>query len=182
MYESGRPNVIISYLSYVLNIVFNLANEIKQHVRYLAVYHRFRTIGDGVRLDDDIFINSPEEISIGQETYIGADCRLNAGDRIDIGAHCAIASGCSIISWNHRVVERGKDLDTSGKETAPIEIGDGVWIGYDVVVLPGVTVGEGAVVGSGSIVTNDIPPFHVAVGAPAEPVGERTTKGVTYFD
>jgi len=182
MYESDRPNAIASSLSYVLNLVFNLANETKQYVRYTALYHRFRSIGDGVRLDDDIFINNPEEISIGQETYIGADCRLNAGARIDIGERCEIASGCSIISWNHRVVERGKNLDTSGKETAPIEIGDGVWIGYDVVVLPGVTVGDGAVVGSGSVVTDDIPPFHIAVGAPAKPVGERTTEGVTYFD
>jgi maltose O-acetyltransferase len=54
-------------------------------------------------------------------------------------------------------------------------IGDHVWIGFRAIVLPGITIGEGAVVGAGSVVCRDVPPFAIAAGNPAKVIGERLT-------
>ena len=58
-------------------------------------------------------------------------------------------------------------------------IGDRVWIGYRAIVLPGVTIGEGAVVGAGAVVTRDVSPYTIVAGNPAKVIGERT-KELTY--
>lgn len=55
-----------------------------------------------------------------------------------------------------------------------VVIGDRVWIGYRAIVLPGVTIGEGAVIGAGAIVTKDVEPFAIVAGNPAKKIGERT--------
>ena len=55
-------------------------------------------------------------------------------------------------------------------------IGDYVWIGYRAIVLPGVTIGNGAVVGAGAAVSKDVPPFTIVAGNPAHAIGERPTQ------
>jgi maltose O-acetyltransferase len=53
-------------------------------------------------------------------------------------------------------------------------VGDRAWIGYRAIVLPGVSIGEGAVVGAGAVVSRDVPPFTIVAGNPARPIGERS--------
>jgi len=60
-----------------------------------------------------------------------------------------------------------------GADERPIVIGDDVWIAASAIVLGGVTVGDGAVVGAGAVVTKDIPPYSIALGVPAQVVGQR---------
>ncbi|MET0391187.1 MAG: acyltransferase [Polyangiales bacterium] len=62
---------------------------------------------------------------------------------------------------------------------APIRLHDNVWIGFDVCVLPGVTIGEGSVVGARSVVTADVPPYMVVAGNPARPIRELPRPGET---
>jgi maltose O-acetyltransferase len=57
----------------------------------------------------------------------------------------------------------------------PVEIGNDVWIGSRVIILPGVHISDGCIIGAGSVVTKDIPPYSVAVGAPAKVVRKRTS-------
>jgi maltose O-acetyltransferase len=58
-----------------------------------------------------------------------------------------------------------------------VVIGDRVWIGYRAIVLPGVSIGEGAVVGAGAVVTKDVEPCAIVAGNPARKVGERAVEG-----
>lgn len=119
---------------------------------------------------------------LGATIRIGAGSRLHgtcvhAFESITIGERCLIAANCQIIDGNgHETsfpnVERR--LHTSDK-ARPVIIGDDVWLGLGVLVLPGVTIGQGAVVGAGSIVARDIPPFAVAVGNPARVVRRYTS-------
>ena len=84
-----------------------------------------------------------------------------------MGAHCMITSS------NHRFGNRNKIIWEQGMELGKVTIGEDVWLGANVKVMPGVRIGTGAVVGAGSVVTRDIPDFHIARGVPAKIVGSR---------
>jgi len=142
-------------------------------------------IGDGVTLNSrnhgyHINMHSPVKlytdragatITIGRETRIHGAC-LHAYQSITVGERCLIAANCQIFDGSghdlsfDNVRER---INTHGT-TAPIVIEDGVWLGANTLVLPGVWIGEGSVVGAGSVVTKDIPAMVVAVGNPARVV------------
>ena len=68
-------------------------------------------------------------------------------------------------------------IKVAGKSKGDVRIGNAVWIGDSVIVLPGVNIGDGAVIGAGSVVTKDIPPFSIAVGNPCKVIKYRFSKG-----
>jgi maltose O-acetyltransferase len=110
----------------------------------------------------------------GASLHIGARCLVNFGtsivalDRVSIGKRCLIGTHCMITDTPFHDVDPDRRLEPP--KAQPVTIGDNVWIGARVVVLPGVTIGDDAVVGVGSIVTSDIPPRTLAVGVPARVV------------
>ena len=92
---------------------------------------------------------------------------VRIGNGVRIGAHCMIIGG------NHRFGDVSKPIHQQGIEPKPIVICDDVWIGGNVNIIAGVTIGSGCVIGAGSVVTHDIPPMSVAVGAPAKVIRKR---------
>ncbi|WP_432748539.1 acyltransferase [Pectinatus frisingensis] len=134
-----------------------------------------------------VFESSEGYISIGKRTYIGGGTNLISRSRIEIGNDVVIAWGCYIYDHNSHSLswqKRKKDIEqvyadyiNSGNmianktwddvKTVPIKICDKVWIGFDAVILKGVTVGEGAVIAAKAVVTHDVPPYVVVAGNPA---------------
>lgn len=124
------------------------------------------------------------EISIGEYCYVGEQSHIWSAARISIGDRVLISHNVNIFdSLTHPVspVERHqhyRQIITRGHpsqvdlEEAPVHIGHDVWIGCLVVVLKGVTIGEGAIVGAGSVVSNDVPSFTIVAGNPARVVRE----------
>lgn len=140
---------------------------IASHVRLRA------TDGAIARLVEDVAIDRFAEITvkhglleIGARSYIGQYAVICARDAIRIGADCLIGEHVTIRDQDHRF---GQGLTTAeaGFTTAPILIGNNVWIGAKATVTKGVTIGDNAVIGANSVVTQDIPANSVAVGAPA---------------
>ena len=115
-------------------------------------------------------------IVIGDKTFIGKDCELNISDGISFGYYCAIASGCKFIDHNHGFDSRNRFIGEQTPTSAPILIGDDVWLGVNVVVLKGVQIGNGAIVAAGSVVTKSIAPYEIWGGMPAKKIGERPYK------
>lgn len=111
------------------------------------------------------------KIVIGDNCYFCYDVSLLAGADITIHNNVLIASRVLICSESHGMNPES-DLPYMSQPLlgAPIEIGDNCWIGENVVVLSGVSIGEGCIVGASSVVTKDIPPFSIAVGSPARVV------------
>lgn len=101
---------------------------------------------------------------IGDDTYINHNAYLMDGAFITIGVHCFIGPNCGIYTATHPLLaeERNKGFE----KALPVTIGDHVWIGADVTILPGVTIGSNSVIGAKSVVTKDIPENMIAVGNP----------------
>jgi maltose O-acetyltransferase len=94
--------------------------------------------------------------------------------KIKIGSDVSIGPEASILTLGHD--PQSPDFGDRGGD---VVIGNRVWIGYRALILPGVTIGDGAVVGAGSVVAKDVEPFAIVVGNPARKVGERS-KDLSY--
>ena len=112
------------------------------------------------------------------------------GDKLKIGKFCSIACGAKFLftSANHTMhslstypfpiffEEWGldaQDIRSAWDNKGDIVIGNDVWIGYEAVILSGVTVGDGAIIGTRAVVTKDVPPYTVVGGVPAKPIRKR---------
>lgn len=121
----------------------------------------------------DFHISYPERISIGEGSVINGDCNLNGQGEISIGVYCHLAKGLTIISSNHNWLST-ESLPYDNKYILkPVVIGDAVWIGANVTILPGVSIGDGSIVAAGSVVIKDVPKGKVFGGNPAKEVGAR---------
>ena len=113
-------------------------------------------------------VTNPSAISLGEGVArylaISGGCYLQAANGLQIGDHTMIAPGVKIVSANH-----GRGDRTQHDPMSPIVIGRNCWLGANVVVLPGVSIGDDTIVGAGSVVTHDLPANCVAVGVPAKP-------------
>jgi maltose O-acetyltransferase len=127
------------------------------------------TIHMGVRFFD------PKGITIEDDTIVGFRSFLDGREKIKIGSHTDIASEVMIYNSEH-------NLESLGFEaiSAPVEIGDYVFIGPRSIIMPGVKIGKGAVVAGGAVVTKDVDDFTIVGGVPAKPIGERKNKNPNY--
>ena len=137
-----------------------------------------------MRLGSDVFIGAdswlhvvgdadgPVAIEVGDGTSIVGHCVLSAARSVRLGERVLLARGVYISDHSHARGDAGRAvLDQGVDGISPVAIGDGAWLGENVVVCPGVTIGAGAVVGANSVVTSDVPAGAVAVGAPARVLG-----------
>jgi len=92
---------------------------------------------------------------------------VTIGDKVRIGLRV------NIITNNHVFVDHKRPIMEQGSACAPVIIENDVWVGVNVTILPGVTVGEGAVIGAVAVVTKDVNPYTVVVGVPAKEICKR---------
>lgn len=123
----------------------------------------------------NVSIAPPFHVDYGENIYIGNDCEVNMNclfldcNRITIGNNCGIAPSVQIYTAFHPVeptLRLAKDSSFWLTQTAPVTIGNNVWIGGGAIILPGVTIGDNVSIGAGSVVTRSIPANCVAVGNP----------------
>ena len=135
-------------------------------------------VSEQVLLEPHVWLTAPEgaRIRIGAGSFLNIAVMVAAVDLVEIGEHCMFANGCFITDGNHRFDDPEKPVPWQGfSSKGPTRVGDNVWCGANVVVASGVTIGERCVIGANSVVTEDIPAFSIAAGAPA-----RVIKKVEY--
>jgi len=141
----------------------------------------FRSVQHGERLCalGDVTVENAGRFVVGDRvTFVGgmipSRFTTHPGGVLEIGSNTSINYGSSFEAYAH--VKLGSDClvaslvrvcDRDGDRTAPIVIGDGVWLAHGAQLMPGVTIGRGSVVAAGSVVTRDIPPDMLAIGSPA---------------
>jgi maltose O-acetyltransferase len=122
-------------------------------------------------LGEEATVRAPLRVDYGENLRIGPRTFVNYGlvaldvAPISIGADCQIGPNVQLLTAYHPVEAEPRRAKLEA--AAAIAIGDNVWLGGGVIVLPGVTIGDDTVVGAGAVVTKDLPPGVVAVGNPA---------------
>ena len=109
------------------------------------------------RFGDNVYVNT-------SSTWVDT-CLITVGSRTMFGPNCSLYSG------THPTDSRVRNGTKGPEGGAPITIGEDCWLGGNVIVLAGVTIGNGSTIGAGAVVTKDIPPGVVAVGNPARVLG-----------
>ncbi len=136
-------------------------------------------IGKQVLFEPGVWITAPDRarVRIGGGTFLNQGVMIAAVELVEIGEHCMLANGCFVTDGAHRFDDPDRPVPWQGFTTkGPTRLGANVWLGANVVVTSGVTIGERCVIGANSVVTRDIPAFSVAAGAPAKvlrPIGSR---------
>ncbi|CAH6887180.1 Acetyltransferase [Vibrio chagasii] len=141
-------------------------------LRRLIVKFIFKSCGRGVNVNRGAYFGSGLNISIGDNSSIGENCKI-ANDT-GIGNDVMMAPEVLIFSVTHETKEINLPMRIQGnKSPRSVRIGNNVWIGQRAIILPGVTIHDGAIVAAGSIVTKDVCENEVVAGNPARVVKVR---------
>lgn len=148
------------------------------------------TVGDFTMYND--FVNDP---TLFEKNNVLYHYPINH-DKLQIGKFCSIACGVKFLfnSANHTLSSLStypfplffeewglekKDVTNAWDNKGDIVIGNDVWIGYEAVILAGVTIGDGAIIGTRAVVTKDVPPYTIVGGVPAKPIKKRFSEETT---
>ncbi|EPY2302783.1 sugar O-acetyltransferase [Clostridium sporogenes] len=135
----------------------------------------------------NLWITAPFFVDYGNNIYFGNNCEVNMNctflddNKIIIGNNALIAPNVQIYTAFHPTnaqerfgeVKEDGSLEFCKTQTAPVVIGNNVWIGGGVIIMPGVTIGDNVVIGAGSVVTKDIPSNKIAYGNPCRVVRDN---------
>lgn len=152
-----------------LRNIYNLPNNF----RLKKLRKNIRIIGKGVELPLNIKISKPENLEIGSYVYIGPGAVFQSIGGINIGSGTIIGPNLKIYTANHRFRNAKSIPYDEIYDLKPVEIGQNVWFGGDVIVVPGSNIGEGSIVGAGCVVSGNIPPLSIIVGNPARIISTR---------
>lgn len=159
----------------------------EQKAEKRAVLERlFGSIGSNVSVASPFLCDYGRNIHIGSDVSVNMNCTFVDCNRITIGDRVLIASNVQLYTAAHPVRLSERLTPQREKEAGayfcrtyalPIHIGNDCWLGGGVIVLPGVTIGDGSVIGAGSVVTKDIPSGVLAVGNPCRVIRDIREPG-----
>lgn len=132
-------------------------------------------MSNNVHIYEGCHIRFPQGISIEDGVSIGSHCLLDGRKGLTICKNAVIAYDAIIWTLNHDY----NDINFRSKG-APVKIGAYAWVCSRSIILPGITIGEGAVIASGAVVTKDVPPYTIVGGVPARIIGQREKKDYKY--
>ena len=128
-------------------------------------------VGIGVIIKPNVNIKYPWKLKVGDYVWIGEGVWIDNLDFVSIGSHSCISQGALLLCGNHDYSKSSFDLMVK-----PIVLEEGVWIGAKSVVCPGVIIGSHGVLSAGSVLFNDINPYEIYRGNPAEKIKTRSIK------
>lgn len=147
--------------------------RIFRKIRYLNCRPLFKSCGRNVVIEPGAYIPF-NKVSIGNNSGVGPNARLGA---VKIGNDVMMAPDVVILSRNHNFSSVDTPMRLQGNaDESPVEIGDDVWVGTRVVILPGVRIGRGAILAAGAIVTRDVPDYAIVGGNPAKVIKHRVSR------
>ncbi len=122
--------------------------------------------GKNIRIEQPFMCDYGYNIEIGENFYANHNLIILDAAKVEIGDNVFIAPNCNIYTASHPIdiIQRNKGLEYAN----PVKIGNNVWIGGNVTILPGVKIGDNCTIGAGSVVTKDIPANSIAYGNPCK--------------
>ena len=147
---------------------------LENNVKFLR-YKKNIILGDNLIIKEGTRLcctNQNAYITVGDNTSIGYHSYIFSSGSISIGKNCLIAPFCYVVDSNH-VFRKNININKQGLEVDSIKIGNDVWMGKGVTVLPGVKIGDGSVIGANSLVNKNSPINSIVAGNPMKIVGKR---------
>jgi maltose O-acetyltransferase len=155
--ESGRAATLLHR--------FNNSDPADPAARHATLRELIGSLGEGVEIRPPLFCDYGYQIAIGARTFVNYGAVFLDVAKITIGEDVQFGPNVQLLTPTHPLDPETRQAKYEAAE--PITIGNNVWLGGGVIVLPGVTIGDNTVVGAGAVVTKDLPPNVVAVGNPA---------------
>ena len=145
---------------------YNLIKPSNRKEREQLIKKIFAKTGENILVESSFQCDYGYNIFVGENFYMNHNGVILDAAKVEFGDNVFIAPNCGFYTAGHPidVEQRNKGLEYA----KPIKVGDNVWIGGNVVVLPGVTIGNNCVIGAGSIVVKNIPDNSIAVGNPCK--------------
>ena len=147
---------------------YNSLPSSKEKERIELIKQIFGKTGEQICVESNFFCDYGYNIEVGENFYINHNCVILDCAKVTFGDNVLVGPNCSFYTPIHPL--DAKTRNTFIERAEPITVGDNVWFGGNVTVLPGVTIGDNAVIGAGSVVVNDIPSNMLAVGNPCKPI------------
>lgn len=148
--------------------------RIAHGVRRNLVKHIFRYCGENVKIEQRAYFGSGSDIRLGHRSMIGHNARIDHD--VTLGDDVLMGPDVIIYSNSHDFSRLDIPMNMQGAEPRrPVVVGNDVWIGARVIILPGVAIGNGAIIGAGSVVTKSIPANAIAGGVPSRVIKYRET-------
>lgn len=168
-----------SKLHWVYRQIYHLSNwnrlEFIKRLRGKYFSALMASAGKNLRVSDKVRINDPDNVTVGDNCYLGTGVELTAwSERITLGNNVMVAAGVRMITRKHGFNDLERPMKEQGYTQNSITIENDVWIGFNAVILPGVTIGSGSIVGAGAVVTKNVEPFTIIGGVPAKVIRKRS--------
>jgi putative colanic acid biosynthesis acetyltransferase WcaF len=127
------------------------------------------SIGKGVVIKPAVNIKYPWKLMIGSNSWIGENVWIDNLEPVSIGNNCCLSQGCLLLTGSHDAMKENFDYTAAG-----INLQDGVWIGANAIVSPGVTCKSHSILGAGAVTDKDLDAYTIYKGNPAVPILKRT--------
>ena len=181
LYLPGDPGLVEEQTRYLDRLYeFNRTRPLEQEKRSAMMKEMFAEVGENCYIESPFYANwGGKHIHFGRFVYVNFGCtfvddtHIYVGDYTQFGPHVVLATA------GHPILP---ELRKKGYQyNAPIRIGRNCWLGANVSVMPGVTIGDNVVIGAGSVVTKDIPSNVIAVGNPCRILREVDDRDREYY-
>lgn len=162
-----------------MKILINLYNELSSYTGILRgmFWNLFlRKSGKYLCCSSGVIIASPQNVQMGNNVFINKNTAIHGGGGVTIGNCVLIASNCQILSIDHTYTDWKLPIILQRVKVGKIEIGDGCWIGANVIILPNISIGKGAIIAANAVVTKNVEPFSIVGGVPAKLIKYRFNK------
>lgn len=151
-----------------ITTVLNNSYHTPEEIQILFSKLTGKPVNETFSMFPPFYTDCGKNITIGKNVFINASCHFQDQGGITIGDGSFIGHNATLATLNHGFTPE----DRGTTYPAPIVIGKNVWIGADVTVLPGVSIGENSIIAAGAVVTKDIPENVIAGGVPAKVIKE----------
>lgn len=184
VFSPGDPELrAIKLRTHNLNLEYNKTFEDETQRRRELLAQMVGEMGENGFIQGPVFFHYGKHTKIGKNFFGNFNLTIQDDGEVTIGDRCNFGPNVTIVTPVHPMVpeERVALLDPNGQPkrlcyARPVHIGNDCWLGANVVVCPGVTIGDGCVIGAGAVVTRDIPPRSFAAGNPCRVIREITEK------
>lgn len=165
-YDANHDEDIVEERLIAQDLCFQLnqIRPIEEQKRKIILHELLHDEPQGLVLLSPFQCDYGKNIHFGHDVFVNMNCYFMDGASISIGNHVFIGPYCGLYTASHPIdyQRRNQGLE----KASPIVIKDHCWLGANVSVMPGVTIGKGCVIAAGSVVTHDIPDFTLAAGVP----------------